>query len=60
MRDFCVSCYIFWSDIRTDLNEKEHVDALELQIRAEPAAREEVEVGEAPVPVYELTVLREF
>ena len=40
---------------RTDLNEKEHVDALELQIRAEPAAREEVEVSEAPVSVYELT-----
>ena len=46
--------------VRTNLNEEEHVDALQLQIRAEPAAREEVEVGEAPVSVHELTDWREI
>ena len=34
-----------------DLNEKEHVDALHLQIRAEAAVLEEVEVAEASVSV---------
>ena len=37
-----------------DLNEKEHVDALHLQIRAELAAREEVEVGKTSVSVSRL------
>ena len=37
-----------------DLNEKEHVDALHLQIRAEAAVREEVEVAEASVSVTRL------
>ena len=58
MRELSVT--YFGAIVRTDLNEKEHVDALELQIRAEPAAREEVEVSEAPVSVYELTDLHEF
>ena len=34
-----------------NLNEEEHVDPLHLQIRAEPALREEVEVGETSVEI---------
>ena len=43
-----------WLEILTfddNLNEEEHVDPLHLQIRAEPALREEVEVGETSVEI---------